>query len=74
MTRVAGQKVVVLGGGIAGLEAAIDLRKAGFSVTLVSNRKYIYIYPISIWIPVHKIDFEDACLHWTCWLPGMVSH
>ncbi len=43
MARVAGQKVVVLGGGIAGLEAAIDSRKAGFSVTLVSNRKYIYL-------------------------------
>lgn len=35
MARVAGQKVVVFGSGIAGLEAAIDLRKAGFSVTFV---------------------------------------
>ena len=54
--------VVVLGGGIGGLESAIYLRKYGFEVTLVSDRDYLYLYPTSIWIPVGKKKFEDVCL------------
>ncbi len=56
------KNVLILGGGFAGLEAAIFLRKYGFDVTLVSDRSYMYIYPISIWIPTKEIKFEDACL------------
>lgn len=52
--------VVVLGGGVAGVEAAIMLRKKGFMVTLVSNRSFLYVYPVSIWIPTRQIDFEDV--------------
>lgn len=54
--------IVVLGGGIGGLESAIYLRKYGFEVTLVSDRDYLYLYPTSIWIPVGKKSFEDVCL------------
>lgn len=54
--------VLVLGGGFAGLESAIQLSRAGLRVTLVSERDYIYIYPISIWIPTREIEFEDACM------------
>jgi len=54
--------VIVLGGGIGGLESAIYLRKYGFDVTLVSDRDYLYLYPTSIWIPVSKRKFEDVCL------------
>ena len=56
------KKVLILGGGFAGLESAIWLRKYGFDVTLVNDRKYMYVYPISIWIPTKEIKFEDACL------------
>jgi sulfide:quinone oxidoreductase len=42
---------LVLGGGFARLEAAIQLRKSGLRVTLVSNRPYLCIYPTSIWVP-----------------------
>jgi len=56
------KKVLVLGGGIAGIEAAIYLRKKGFKVTVVSNRDYLYIYPISIWVPTGEKKFEDVCL------------
>ncbi|WP_353661624.1 FAD-dependent oxidoreductase [Hydrogenimonas sp. SS33] len=56
------KKVLVLGGGFAGLESAIFLRKEGYEVTLVSERDYFYIYPTSIWVPVHKADFGDVTI------------
>lgn len=56
------EKIVVLGGGFAGVEAAIQLRKEGYTPTLVSARDYIYLYPVSIWIPVGELAFEDACV------------
>jgi sulfide:quinone oxidoreductase len=55
------KKIVILGGGFAGIQAAIELQKSGmFKVTLVSDRDYLYIYPISIWVPVHAAEFEDV--------------
>ena len=55
-------KILVLGGGFAGLEAAIKLRKYGYPVTLISDRDYMFIYPTSIWVPVGKQSFEDTKL------------
>ena len=55
------KKILVLGGGFAGVQTAIELKKKGsFDVTLVSDRDYLYLYPISIWIPVHLKKFEDV--------------
>ena len=55
------KKVLILGGGFAGVQAAIDLLKNGaFEVTLVSDRDSLYLYPISIWIPVHIKEFNDV--------------
>jgi hypothetical protein len=56
------KKVLVLGGGFAGVEAAIYLRKEKFDVTLVSERDYFYIYPTSIWIPTGDSKFSDVCI------------
>lgn len=56
------KKVTILGGGFAGVEAAIYLRKLLYDVTLISDRDYLYIYPTSIWIPVHGTRFEDNCI------------
>lgn len=56
------KKILVLGGGIAGIEAAIHLRKHKYDVTVVSNRDYLYVYPISIWIPTKDTKFEDVCV------------
>ena len=54
------KKVLILGGGFAGVQTAIELQKKGiFEVTLVSDRDYLYLYPISIWVPVHLKKFED---------------
>lgn len=55
-------KILILGGGFAGLEAAIKLRKYKYEVTLISDRDYMFIYPVSIWIPVGKRSFEDTQL------------
>lgn len=55
------KRILVLGGGFAGIQAAIELQKSkNMEVTLVSERDYFYIYPISIWIPVHIREFDDV--------------
>src|SRR3989339_604071 len=54
------KKVSIIGGGIAGVEAAIYYRKEGFDVELISERSYVFIYPIAIWIPVKTARFEDV--------------
>jgi len=54
------KKVLVLGGGFAGVEAAIYLKKQELDVTLVSDRDYFYIYPTSIWIPTGEVTREDV--------------
>jgi len=54
------KKVLVLGGGFAGVEAAIYLRKQELEVTLVSDRDFFYIYPTSIWIPTGEATKEDV--------------
>ena len=55
-------KVLVLGGGFAGVESAIYLRKENLDVTLVSDRDYFYIYPTSIWIPTGDVTREDVSI------------
>lgn len=57
------KKVTILGGGFAGLEAAIYLKKYSFDVTLISDRDFLYIYPTSIWIPTGEASFEDNKLN-----------
>ncbi len=53
---------LVVGGGFAGLESAIQLAKAGLDVTLVSNRPYLFVYPTSIWIVTGEKPFGEVCL------------
>ncbi len=55
-------KVLVLGGGFAGVEAAIFLRRENHDVTLISDRDYMYIYPTSIWVPVGDVEFDKICI------------
>lgn len=55
------KRVIVIGGGFAGVQAAIELQKEKkFNVTLVSDRDYLFLYPISIWIPTQEYSFEDT--------------
>jgi sulfide:quinone oxidoreductase len=53
-------KALILGGGFAGIEAAIFFKKHNIDVTLVSDRDYFYIYPTSIWIPIGAKTIEDV--------------
>ena len=55
------KRVLILGGGFAGIQTAIELQKSGkFNVILVSDRDFLYIYPISIWVPVRQAEFKDV--------------
>jgi sulfide:quinone oxidoreductase len=61
MGASARRRALVIGGGFAGVEAATALQKAGgFDVTLVSDRDYLYLFPISVWVPVRGIPFRRA--------------
>ncbi len=56
------RKALIIGGGFAGLEAAIQLRKAGLEVTLVSNRPFLFIYPTSIWVVTGERSIDQVTL------------
>jgi sulfide:quinone oxidoreductase len=56
------KKVLILGGGFAGVDTAIHLKKMNYDVTLISDREYFYIYPTSIWVPTRESEFEDVCV------------
>jgi len=56
------RKAVVLGGGIGGVEAAISLRKKHLEVELVSERDYLFVYPLAIWIPTGERTFEKTSI------------
>jgi sulfide:quinone oxidoreductase len=55
-------RALILGGGFAGVEAAIQLRQKGVQVTLVSEREYIFIYPTSIWLTTGEVGFDDVSI------------
>lgn len=56
------RNVLIIGGGIAGVEAAIYFRKEGFDVELISDKSSLYIYPLSIWIPVGLSSFDNVTM------------
>jgi sulfide:quinone oxidoreductase len=57
------KRAIVLGGGIGGVEAAIELRKKGLEVELVSDRDYLFVYPLAIWIPTGERPFEKVTMN-----------
>ena len=56
------KKVLVLGGGFAGIDTAAHLGKHGYDVTMVSDRDFFYIYPTSIWIPTGEAQMRDVMI------------
>jgi sulfide:quinone oxidoreductase len=52
------RSALILGGGFAGVEMAIALRKLGLEVTVVSERRHLFVYPTSIWVVTgeHRIE------------------
>ncbi|MBN2746822.1 MAG: FAD-dependent oxidoreductase [Bacteroidales bacterium] len=53
------KKIIILGGGFAGVEAAIKLSRHRNEVVLISDRDYLFMYPVSIWVPTGKKKFDD---------------
>ena len=41
------KQLVILGGGFAGVEAAIKMKKYGYPITLVSDRDYLFVYRLA---------------------------
>jgi len=58
-----GASALILGGGFAGLEAAVGLSKQGLRVTLVSDRSEMFIYPTSIWMVTGEHRREDDVIN-----------
>ena len=56
------KKDLILGGGIGGVASAIAFRKQGFEVELVSDRDYLFIYPLAIWIPVGSEELRNVSM------------
>ena len=56
------KRIMVLGGGIGGVEAAVALRKKGHTVELVSERAYLFVYPLAIWIPTGEKSFDKVSI------------
>ena len=56
------KRALILGGGIGGVEAAIAFRKKGFDVELVSERDFLFVYPIAIWIPIGTERFDKVAV------------
>lgn len=54
------KRILVIGGGIGGTEASIALRKKGFFVKLISDREFLYVYPLSIWLPTKEVKLPDV--------------
>lgn len=54
------KKVLILGGGFYGCKQLLNCKSKQFEVTLLSDRDYLFIYPISIWIPVRTKAFDDV--------------
>ena len=56
------ENVIVIGGGIGGVETAFAHSVKEFDVELISDKDYLWIYPISIWIPTKEITPEECKL------------
>ncbi len=56
------KRIMVLGGGIGGVEAAIALRAKGYTVELVSDRPFLFVYPLAIWIPTREKTLDEISI------------
>ncbi len=54
--------VAVLGGGIGGVEAAIALRAEKYAVTLISDRDFLFVSPLAIWVPTGGQSVGDISI------------
>ena len=62
-------KILILGGGYAGVTAAVHLRNARADVTLVNDRNYHYLTTLMHHPAVWHTDYEEVSVH----LPTLLS-
>jgi NADH:ubiquinone reductase (H+-translocating) len=61
MDRSAGHRVVVVGGGFAGLQAALKLAKRGLDVTLVDRRNFHLFQPLAYQVATGALSPSEIC-------------
>jgi heterodisulfide reductase subunit A len=60
------KKVLVIGGGVAGMQASIDLAKRGYHTYLVEKEKELggRTYQLSMTFPTHECKPDGCCMHY----------
>jgi heterodisulfide reductase subunit A len=66
MDSKSNQKVLVIGGGVAGMQAGIDLAKRGYYTYLVEKDKQLggRAYQLSMTFPTHECKPDGCCMHY----------
>ncbi|MCK5559627.1 MAG: NAD(P)-binding protein, partial [Thermoplasmata archaeon] len=66
MSLKSNQKLLIIGGGVAGMQAGIDLAKRGFYTYLVERDKQLggRAYQLSITFPTHECKPDGCCMHY----------
>jgi heterodisulfide reductase subunit A len=60
------QRVLVIGGGVAGMQASLDLAKKGYYTYLVERDKQLggRTYQLSMTFPTHECKPDGCCMHY----------
>jgi len=60
------QKVLVIGGGVAGMQASLDLAKKGYYTYLVEKENQLggRTYQLSMTFPTHECKPDGCCMHY----------
>ncbi len=66
MVSNSNQKVLVIGGGVAGMQASVDLAKKGYHTYLVEKEAQLggRTYQLSMTFPTHECKPDGCCMHY----------
>jgi heterodisulfide reductase subunit A len=65
-TKASNKKVLVIGGGVAGMQASIDMAKKGYYTYLVEKDTQLggRTYQLSMTFPTHECKPDGCCMHY----------